>query len=183
MFHFFSKLVLLKIFKWKVVGNFPKLPKCIIAVAPHTSNYDFMVGIMIRSILKEEINYVGKKELFNPLTSWFFVGLGGAPLNRKGNQNVVEGIVNIYNSRDTFRLAIAPEGTRKPVKEWKTGFYYIAKGANIPIQLVAFDYSKREIIFYPLFTPTDDVKQDFIKMKNYFKGVKGKIPENGIFNL
>ena len=99
MFHFFSKLILLKIFKWKVVGDLPKLPKCIIAVAPHTSNYDFMVGIMIRSILKEEINYVGKKELFNPLTSWFFVGLGGAPLNRKGNQNVVEGIVNLQQSR------------------------------------------------------------------------------------
>jgi len=183
MFHFFSKLILFNILKWKVVGDFPKLSKFIIAVAPHTSNYDFMVGIMIRSILKEEINYVGKKELFNPLTSWFFKGLGGAPLNRKGNQNVVEGIVNIYNNRKTFRLAIAPEGTRKPVKNWKSGFYYIAKGAKIPIQLVAFDYSKRVIKFYPLFTPTNNVEQDFIKMKNYFKGVKGKIPANGIFNL
>mgnify|MGYP000890450566 FL=1 len=104
-------------------------------------------------------------------------------MNRKGNQNDVEGIVNIYDNRKTFRLAIAPEGTRKPVTDWKSGFYYIAKGAKIPIQLVAFDYSKRIIKFYPLFTPTDNVEQDFIKMKNYFNGVKGKIPANGIFNL
>ncbi|MDB9988746.1 1-acyl-sn-glycerol-3-phosphate acyltransferase [Flavobacteriaceae bacterium] len=183
MFRFFANLILIKILKWKVVGSFPKIPKFVIAVFPHTSNYDFFVGIFIRSVLREEINYVGKKELFNPLTSWFFKGLGGAPLSREGNQNVVESIVKIYNQRKTFRLAIAPEGTRKPVSEWKTGFYYIAKGAQVPILLVGFDYSKRTIHFFPLFTPTDDIKKDYKTMKSYFVGIKGKNPENGILNL
>ena len=183
MFHFFAKLILIKILKWKVVGTFPKIPKCVFAVFPHTSNYDFFLGIFIRSVLKEEINYVGKKELFNPLTSWFFKGLGGAPLNREGNQNAVESIVNIFKQREQFRLAIAPEGTRKPVNDWKTGFYYIAKGAKVPIQLVGFDYSKREIHFYPLFHPTDDIQKDYKIMKSYFKGLKGKNPENGILTL
>ena len=183
MFHFFAKLIFIKILGWKVVGSFPKIPKFVIAVFPHTSNYDFFVGIFIRSVLKEEINYVGKKELFNPLTSWFFKGLGGAPLNRSGSQNMVESIVNIYNDREKFRLAIAPEGTRKAVKEWKTGFYYIAKGASVPILLVGFDYSKREIHFYPLFTPTDDIEKDFRTMKRYFVGVQGKNPEKGILTL
>jgi 1-acyl-sn-glycerol-3-phosphate acyltransferase len=183
MFRFFSKLILIKILKWKTVGSFADLPKVVVAVFPHTSNYDFVLAIMIRSIIKEEINYVGKKELFNPLTSWFFKGLGGAPLNRAGNQNVVEGIVKIYNERDTFRLAIAPEGTRKRVDDWKTGFYYIAKGANVPIQLVAFDYPKREVVFYPVFTPTKDIEKDFHKMKSYFKGVVGKNLENATLGL
>ena len=182
MFRFFAKLILIKILKWKVVGSFPQIPKFVIAVFPHTSNYDFFVGIFIRSVLREEINYVGKTELFNPLTGWFFKSLGGAPLNRKGNQNVVESIVNIYNQKKTFRLAIAPEGTRKKVEEWKTGFYYIAKGAKVPILLVGFDYSKRLIHFYPLFTPTDDVKKDYKAMKSYFVGIKGKNIENGILN-
>ena len=171
---------MIKIFRWKVVGSLTKLPKVIIAVYPHTSNYDFVLAIMIRTYIREEINYVGKKELFNPLTAWFFKGLGGAPLNRKGNQNVVEGIVDIYKSKQKFRLAIAPEGTRNLVDEWKTGFYYIAKAAKVPIQLIGFDYSKREIVFYQLFTTTDNIEDDFKDMKSNFKGVKGKNPNKSI---
>ena len=135
---------------------------------------------MIRTYIKEEINYVGKKELFNPLTAWFFKGLGGAPLNRKGNQNIVEGIVDVYKSKQKFRLAIAPEGTRNLVDEWKTGFYYIAKGAEVPIQLVGFDYPKKEVVFYPLFTPTENIEADFKAMKSNFKDVKGKNPDKSI---
>jgi len=102
MFRFFANLILIKILKWKVVGSFPKIPKFVIAVFPHTSNYDFFVGIFIRSVLREEINYVGKKELFNPLTSWFFKGLGGAPLSREGNQGV-----DLMRSNSLYCLAIS----------------------------------------------------------------------------
>ena len=180
MFYLLSKLIVINILGWKVVGSFTKLPKVVVAVYPHTSNYDFALAIMIRTYIKEEINYVGKKELFNPLTAWFFKGLGGAPLNRKGNQNIVEGIVDVYKSKEKFRLAIAPEGTRNLVDEWKTGFYYIAKGAEVPIQLIGFDYPRREVVFYPLFTPTDNIEADFKAMKSSFKGVKGKNPDKSI---
>ncbi len=183
MFRLLSRFILLRLFRWKIIGTFPQIPKCVVVVFPHTSNYDFLLGIMTRSIIREEVNYVAKKELFNPFTSWFFKGLGGAPIDRKKNQNLVDNIVEIYNTRNTFRLAIAPEGTRKAVKKWKTGFYYIAKGANVPIQLVAFDYPKREVVFYPLFNPTNDTEKDFAFMESQFKGVYGKVKENSILSL
>lgn len=178
MFRLLSKFILFKLLNWKIVGTFPKTPKCVIAFFPHTSNYDFALGIMIRSIIKEEINYVAKMELFNPLTSWFFTRLGGIPVERKKNQGLVEKIVKIYKTRDVFRLAISPEGTRKLVTKWKTGFYYIAKETETPIQLVALDYSRQEVVFYPLFYTTDNVEKDFTFMKNQFKGVYGKVKEN-----
>ena len=175
MFRFFAKLILIKILKWKVVGSFPQIPKFVIAVFPHTSNYDFFVGIFIRSVLREEINYVGKTELFNPLTGWFFKSLGGAPLSRKGNQNVVESIVNIYNQKKTFRLAIAPEGTRKRVEEWKTGFYYIAKKAGVPIVSVTLNFRDKNTNFSEPFFPTDNIEKDIKKLKMFFIDIKGMV--------
>ena len=177
MFYLLSKLIVIKILGWKVVGSFTKLPKVVVAVYPHTSNYDFALAIMIRTYIKEEINYVGKKELFNPLTAWFFKGLGGAPLNRKGNQNIVEGIVDVYKSKQKFRLAIAPEGTRNLVDEWKTGFYYIAKEANVPIISASLNFKDKEIKISDPNYLTDSKERDIKFLMSFFKDIKGKIPE------
>lgn len=100
------------------------------------------------------------------------------PLNRKKNEQVVDAIARMYSEEPLFRMAIAPEGTRKKVDEWKTGFYYIAKKAEVPILPIAFDWQNRKMIFHPLFTPTNDKEKDFAYMKSLFKGVVGKVPEN-----
>ena len=113
MFRLIAKFFAFKVFKFTLVGNFPKDPKFVIAVVPHTSNWDFIVAIGVRTYLKEPIHFVGKKELFTPLTSWFFKRLGGMPLNRKKNEQVVDAIARMYSEEPLFRMAIAPEGTRK----------------------------------------------------------------------
>ena len=163
-----SRFIFFKLMGWKIEGVFPDLNKMIVAVVPHTKNFDFIVGILTRAAINEKINYVGKKELFNPITGWFFKALGGAPINRGAKENTVQAIVKIFKSRSFFRLAIAPEGTRKTVKQWKTGFYYIAREANVPILLVKFDYPQKKVSFLELFYPTDEKKKDFEFMQASF---------------
>ena len=177
MFRKIAQFFAFKVFKFSLEGNFPEDLKYVIAVVPHTSNWDFFVAIGVRTFLKETIHFVGKKELFTPLTSWFFKGLGGMPLNRKKNENVVEAITRMYSEEAVFRMAIAPEGTRKKVDEWKTGFYYIAKNAKVPILPIALDWENRIMKFHPLFTPTDNKEKDFTYLEELFKGVVGKVPE------
>ena len=177
MFRLIAQFFAFKVFKFSLKGSFPKDKKYVIAVVPHTSNWDFVIAIGVRTFLKEPIHFVGKKELFTPLTSWFFKGLGGMPLNRKKNEKVVDAIARMYEEEDVFRMAIAPEGTRKKVEEWKTGFYYIAEKAGVPILPIAFDWENRLMVFHPLFTPTGDKEKDFIYLKSLFKGVVGKVPE------
>ena len=176
MFRIFARWMAFKVFKFTLKGHFPKDPKFVIAVAPHTSNWDFIVAIGVRTYLKEPIHFVGKKELFTPLTSWFFKRLGGMPLNRKKNEKVVDAITRMYAEEEVFRMAIAPEGTRKKVSEWKTGFYYIAHNAGVPILPISFDWENRIMTFHPLFTPTGDVKSDIARLQKLFEGVVGRIP-------
>lgn len=178
MFRLIAQFFAFKVFKFSLKGTFPKEKKYVIAVVPHTSNWDFIIAIGVRTYLKEPIHFVGKKELFTPLTSWFFRGLGGMPLNRKKNEKAVDAIARMYKEEDVFRMAIAPEGTRKKVDDWKTGFYHIAKKAGVPILPIAFDWQNREMVFHPLFSPTEHKEKDFDYLKSLFKGVVGKVPEN-----
>jgi len=173
----FSRWFYFKVLGWKLTGEMPVLKKYLIIVVPHTSWRDFFIGLLVRSILKEKLNFVGKKELFGPLTGWFFKSLGGAPIDRSGNKNTVQAIVSLFQSRASFRLALAPEGTRKKVKEWRSGFYYIAKEVNIPIVPVAFDYAKKEVVIFLPYVLTHNQDKDFKNLKGYFKGVMGYHPE------
>ena len=163
--------IIFRVFRWKILGEFSKVPKYIIAVAPHTSFYDFFIGILVRNIINEKINFVGKKELFGPVTGWFFRILGGVPVDRNSKKDTVSSIVEIFNERKKFKLAIAPEGTRKKVKKWKTGFYYIALKAKIPIIPVAFDYSNKNVIVHSLFYPSGNIEEDFKKLYKKYKNV------------
>jgi len=174
-----SKFIYYKILRWKVTGfsNWDTVKKAIIIAVPHTSWHDFYMGILIRSVIGIETNYVGKKALFKFPFGWFFRWTGGAPVERKKNENQVEAIARLFEEKETFRMTMAPEGTRKKVEEWRTGFYYIAKRANIPIIMFTLDYANKENKFSEPFWPTDDVEADFKFMKNYYKGVIGKVPE------
>ncbi|MEM9362343.1 MAG: 1-acyl-sn-glycerol-3-phosphate acyltransferase [Bacteroidota bacterium] len=172
----FSRFLYFKVFHWTIQGSFPDVNKCVVAVIPHTHWMDFILGLVVRSILGKEINYIGKKSLFRPPFGWFFRWTGGAPIDRSKTSNTVDSVAAIFETRDVFRFALAPEGTRKKVTELKTGFYHIAKKANVPIVLVAFDFGKKQVKFSDSFYPTDDMEADFTTIKAFFKGVKGKIP-------
>jgi 1-acyl-sn-glycerol-3-phosphate acyltransferase len=167
-----------RVLGWKVVGIMdPNIKKAVLIVAPHTSWHDFYLGVFSRKIINLEMNFVGKNELFNPVFGWYFRWMGGEPIDRSKSMNTVDQIVEIYNSREEFRLAISPEGTRKKVKVWKTGFYYIAEKAKVPIIPVAFDYSRKEVQLNEAFYITGDIEKDLKVLKSNFKGVVGKIPE------
>ena len=168
MMTWLAKLIFFRLMGWKIAGDFPKLNKFIIAVVPHTRNLDFLIGVLARTVLSEEINFIGKKELFNPFTGWFFTALGGYPINRSKNENKVNVIAEVFNQRERFRLAIAPEGTRKKVDRWKTGFYHISIKAGVPILLVNFNYKVKKVSFLKLFYPTGNLKKDLMLMEGFF---------------
>lgn len=178
------KFIFFKILGWKIVGTIaPDIKKCVMIVVPHTSWYDFFLGVFTRGIVQLEMNFVAKKELFVFPFNFYFKWMGGTPLNRQKNENKVDAIASIFEKKDVFRLAIAPEGTRKKVYEWKTGFYFIAQKANVPVVPVAFDYGKKEVRIYEPFQITNNIEEDFKTLKSYFKGVVGKFPEKSFTDI
>jgi 1-acyl-sn-glycerol-3-phosphate acyltransferase len=138
------------------------------------------MGLLVRGILDIEINFVGKKELFAFPLGYYFRSVGGAPLDRSGGKNNVDATVEVFNKHETFRLAMSPEGTRKKVTGLRTGFYYIALKANVPIIPTALDYGKKEVrIGNPVWI-TGNYDQDMKQLiLPHFKGALGKIPERG----
>ena len=173
MFRFLSKKIYYNLMNWKIVGSFPSESKYIVAVVPHTSWIDIFVGLLVRSISGESISFIGKKELFTPLTAWFFRSLGGAPIDRSGNKDTVESIVAMFEAHKKFRIALAPEGTRKKVDKLRTGYYYIAKRLNIPIVPVAFDYENKRVVVHQNFYTSSDDQKDLKTLDELFKGVCG----------
>jgi 1-acyl-sn-glycerol-3-phosphate acyltransferase len=174
-----SKFIYYKLLGWKVTGfsDFESVKKAVIIAVPHTSWHDFYIGVLLRSVIGLKANFVGKKELFTFPFGWIFRALGGAPVIRKTNENQVEAIARLFNEHEVFRMTMAPEGTRKKVEEWRTGFYYIAKAANVPIIMFTLDFENKENRFSEPFYPTDDKEADFKFMRKFFEGVKGKVPE------
>ena len=162
-----SKFLYYKVLGWKITGfkDFGKVKKAVIIAAPHTSWHDFYMGIILRSVIDIETNFVGKKSLFKGPFGWLFRRLGGSPVERRRNENQVESIARLFNDKEVFRMAMSPEGTRKKVEEWRTGFYYIAKTANVPIVMFTLDFENKENKFSEPFYPTDDKEADFKFMR------------------
>ena len=174
------KWIFFKLMGWKIVGNIDEgVKKCVMMVMPHTSAHDFYLGIFTRGITGVEMNFVGKKELFRFPFGAYFRYMGGEPLDRSGGLNKVDSIAAIFKRREVFRLAVAPEGTRNKVTELKTGFYFIALKANVPIIPVAFDFGKKEVNLGKPVYPSGEIEEDLKILKQHFVGVKGKIPEKG----
>lgn len=176
-----AKLIYFKFLGWKVTGNtdFSKnaIKKAVLIAVPHTSWHDFYIGVLLRKVVGVKSNFVAKKELFIWPFGYYFRAIGGAALDRSSGQNKVQAIAKLFEERQEFRLALAPEGTRKKVSDWKTGFYYIAKAANVPIIMFTLDFKNKQNHVSEPFYPTDDIEADFKYMKGFFEGVVGKIPE------
>ena len=173
-----SKFIFKRILGWKLVGNFPKyLKKYVVIAAPHTSWQDFPIAILARNYTGEKINFIGKSSLFSGPFGFIFRALGGTPVDRSQSSNMVDAIVKIFENKEEFRLGISPEGTRKKVTHWKTGFYYIAKGANVPIVMATLDFEHKQIKFSKPYKTTNNKEKDFEYFHAFFKGVKGRHSE------
>jgi len=173
-----SKFIFKRILGWKLVGNFPKyLKKYVVIAAPHTSWQDFPIAILARNYTGEKINFIGKSSLFSSPFGFIFRALGGTPVDRSQSSNMVDAIVQIFENKKEFRLGISPEGTRKKVTHWKTGFYYIAKGANVPIVMATLDFEHKQIKFSEPYKTTNNKEKDFEYFHAFFKGVKGRHSE------
>ncbi len=163
---------------WKIVGTIDsKIEQCVMVILPHTSWHDFYLGIFTRGITGLDMHFVAKKELFRFPFAGYFRWMGGAPLDRTGGLNKVDAIAAIFEQRKVFRMAISPEGTRKKVTQLKTGFYYIALKAEVPIIPIAFNFQKKEVTIGVPFYPTGNLEADSGTIFTHFKGVKGKVPE------
>lgn len=167
---------------WKVEGKFHfELPKSIIIVAPHTHSFDFFVGLAIRKKMHFEfVHFLGKSELFWPPLSWLLRYLGAYPVDRHQKHNMVDQVVAIFKKKERFHLALSPEGTRKKVTKLRSGFYHIAKNANVPIVMVGLDFPGRKVVFAEPFFASTDETADKYKIIQFFKDFKGYIPDLGI---
>jgi 1-acyl-sn-glycerol-3-phosphate acyltransferase len=159
---------------WRIEGNLPDLRKAVIIVAPHTSNWDFMVGVAVMWTLGIRVSFLGKHTIFRWPLSWLMRWLGGIAVDRSASSGVVEQIVDRFRSADKMLLGMSPEGTRSKVSSWKTGFYHIAAGAEIPVIPVAFDYSRRLILIGKPEMPSGDTDQDIARLESFFTGIAGK---------
>lgn len=169
-----------KITGWKIVGEPPRVNKYICAVAPHTSNWDVVIGMAARSILRMKgAKFLGKSQLFKKPFGWFFRSIGGIPVYRDSNNDMVEQVVRVIDQSDKFILAIAPEGTRKKVTKLKSGFWYISKASGIPVVPVGLDYKLKAVIFGPVIYATD-LESDMTQLWNFYSGIVGKNSESGI---
>lgn len=173
-----SKLIL-RLFGWSVHISVPDYPKCIICVAPHTSNWDFILGKLAYASVGRKAGFLMKESWFFWPLGCFFRGIGGIPVprGRKKTTSLVDYIVNKYNSSDRLTLAITPEGTRSRTDNWHTGFLRIAEQADVPIALGVIDFSTKKILIERTYEPCGDVDRDMRAIKDFYKPFKGRHPE------
>jgi 1-acyl-sn-glycerol-3-phosphate acyltransferase len=167
-------LIILKISGWRIEGKLPDIPKFVLIAAPHTSNWDFPLTILVAFALKAKIYWMGKEAIFRRPFKKFFRWLGGIPIDRSRTNNIVEQMIQKFAESGKLIITIPPSGTRKRVMKWKTGFYYISKGANVPIVLGFLDYKRKVGGIGPVYCPTGDIDNDMREIRAYYTGMKGK---------
>jgi 1-acyl-sn-glycerol-3-phosphate acyltransferase len=167
-------LMLLKLMGWRVEGEIPDIKKFVIIAAPHTSNWDFPITLAVAFALKMKIYWMGKAAMFR----WPFAEavrwLGGIPIDRSKSHNVVEQSIQAFHKLEKLIMLVPPEGTRKKVCTWKTGFYHIARGANVPIVLGFLDYRRKVGGIGPIFHPTGHIEKDMQTIRAFYAAVTGK---------
>jgi 1-acyl-sn-glycerol-3-phosphate acyltransferase len=165
---------------WKTIGQVPDLKKFVAIYAPHTSGWDLIIGICAKFIFDLRISLLAKKELFNFPLGPILRSVGAIPVDRSSSHNLVDQVVAMFNERDNFILALSPEGTREYAPKWKTGFYYIALKAQVPIVFTYIDFERKVVGFGPTFIPTGDADKDIETIKQFYRPVKGRHPEKGV---
>ena len=174
----FCRWLLYKKLGWTKCITVAHPDKFIICLAPHTSNWDFIIGQLYAQAEGFKINFLMKREWFFWPLGVIFKSLGGIPVWRSKHTSMTDNLAETAKTKDSFKLCITPEGTRSPNTEWKKGFYFIALKSEIPILLYGVDYEKKKIVCTDSFTPSGNIDEDMPKIKSYFKDFKGKKPEN-----
>ncbi len=169
---------ILILFGWKLAGTIPSENKYIIIVAPHTSNWDYVIGQLFCLSVGIKAKIMIKKELFYFPLGVILKALGGIPVDRQKKTDIVDKMIMLFKTSDSFILTITPEGTRQKVSEWKTGFHRIATGANVPVLLGFLDYKKKMVGIGETFFLSGDMNSDLLKVKKYYLNIHPKYPEN-----
>lgn len=165
---------MLRLLGWRIAGDVPELPKFVIIGAPHTSNWDFVIAIAAKLALQLDVLWLGKDTLFRRPFGALMRALGGMPVDRGASHNVVAAIVHEFATRDRLVLGLAPEGTRRRVARWRTGFYHIAHRAGVPIVPVALDWGSRTLAIGAPVGTTGDAERDIATLRARFAGVRGR---------
>ncbi len=168
---------MLNLLGWNFAGRLPDIPKQVVIVAPHTSNWDFIIGILALFALDLKANWIGKHTIFTPPFNLVMEWLGGIPVNRSVPNDLVNKTRERFELEDQMVLGIAPEGTRSRVEKWKQGFYRIASGAEVPIVCASIDYRTRTIGFGPTINPSGDYEKDLETIRTFYSEVTARYPE------
>lgn len=171
-------IVVLKLVGWKAIGKELHNARFVLIGAPHTSNWDFPLMLMVVLKLRLQLFWMGKHTLFPFGLGWFMKWLGGIPINRSKSHNVVNDIVRLYQEHPDLVVLVPPEGTRKKVTNWKSGFYHIANNAGVPILMGFVDAAKKEAGLADFFYPTGDIEADMVAIRSFYAGKKGLLAEN-----
>lgn len=171
-------ILILKLMGWKAIGRPIENARFVLIGAPHTSNWDFPLMIMVVLKLRLKVFWMGKHSLFPFPVGWFMKWLGGIPVDRSRAHNLVDQTVAQYRSEPEMIVLVPPEGTRSKVKEWKTGFYRIAANAEVPVLMGYVDASKKEAGLADFFYPTGDLEKDMPLIRAFYADKVGINPEN-----
>lgn len=165
---------LLRLCGWRLRGEFPDIPRLVMIGAPHSSWWDGIWALLMKVAVGANVHFMGKQELFVGPLGWLLRRMGGMPIDRGAGAGVVEQMVAQFQRRDALWLGLTPEGTRKTVKRWKSGFWHIAHRAGVPILAVAFDYPRKTFHVSPLFTTSDDMHADIARLRAWYVPFHGK---------
>lgn len=176
------KFLFTKVLRWRVEGEYPyEVKKFLITVAPHTSFYDFPVGIFFRNWYGVQVNFIIKSEIGNhKIIGPFVKKMGGISVDRKKSSNFVQSVARLYDEYDNLYICITPEGTRKKVDSFKSGFYYIARAANIPVLPIIFDFEHKTLHIKELVYLGENHREEIERFENIYKGIKGKHPQQSL---
>lgn len=169
--------LILRMTGWRLEGEPPTEPHVVLLAVPHTSNWDGLYMVCMASIGRLPIRWMGKRSLFRGAKGWFMRRLGGLPVDREAPGGLVAQMVEAFAARERMALVIPPEGTRSRRDTWKSGFYHIARGANVPVTLTFLDYARKRGGFGPTFHLTGDVAADMDKIRAFYADVTARYPE------
>lgn len=168
---------LFQVLGWSYIVTVPDYKKCILCVAPHTSNWDFFYGKLFYMMQGKWAMFLMKKELFVGPLGWFFRRMGGIPVDRSHKTHLTDKLAEMAKQATCFQLTVTPEGTRSLNANWKVGFYFIALKANLPILLYGIDYKYKRIVCTKEIIPSGNLEEDLQTIKKYYESFHGKHPE------
>lgn len=171
-----AAILALKIMGWKREGAIPDPPRCVMIAAPHTSNVDLPITLLLAFAFRVKVYWMGKDRIFKKPFGTIMRWLGGIPVERSRSHNIVEASIEEFRKNQNLILIVAPEGTRNKVNYWKSGFYHIANGAGVPISCGFLDYRRKVGGMGPLVVPTGAIERDMETIQTFYKGVMGRNP-------